>query len=206
MNTETDTPKRKRAKQENGASPSTLTPKLPTSVTRRLRGHTFEVPFKPEWVEGHALTADEALFINSARISFMLSAYGDVVTKLTDKEREGGPLSEDEVQAHAREYFSNYEWQPRSESVPLDPVEAEIRRLAWVEITHQARAKGKTTAGVTREVKQAATDKYLERHFARLKEAAEANLANAAEFGDEDFLAEIGVRDLKSASADEAAS
>lgn len=182
----------------NGAA--TANPTFPTTVSRKLKGRIFDVPFKPDWTPGHVLSYDEALFINVARAGYITSAYSDVYEGMIAKDREGGPLSDKEITTHFHDYALSYEWSPRGDGSTLDPVEAEMRKIARNELTHQLKTINRTLVGLPKEKQAEALSLYMTKHERRLRQTAEANITQAQSFGDMDFLAQIGAPELKQAS------
>lgn len=194
----------------NGASHAPQTQAAPTAETfpdripKKIGGFVFDVDVVVR--PGHVLSHKEAYFFNVARAAYIGSAYGDVLkaNKAADrKDDEGhiiGPMSDEELRNHFAAYQAGYEWSPRGEGAGLDPVEAEIRKIAASQLTTALRAKNKTLQGLPKEVREGAIQKWIATYRTQLEVQAKRNLEEASALLSDDFLAGLEVRDL-SASA-----
>lgn len=186
-------------------------PAFPATVSRVLQGMVIEAPckFKP----GQKLTHDEAIFCSNAHLAAARSAYEDRAKSNLDENRtvgdppkKVGPMTDAEFQADWRGYYDAYVWSPRGDSVILDPVEAEIRKIGRSELELALKQKKRTLVGLSKEDRETALQKYIAKYRPRLEKTAKANIAAATANVSEDFLAEIGATATKAAGAAETAS
>lgn len=184
----TDTP------QGNGAAPAPDESQFPSSIVRVLQGVTIEAA--PRFRPGHKLTYAEALFASTALVAAARSAFEDAARNMLDPDRvddEGkkiGAATKEQVQAAWANYYNEYEWSARGDSTPLDPVEAEMRKIARSEIQTALKAAGKKIDG--KDKWDFAIGSQIKKHEGRLRKQAEANIKAATANVSEDFLAEIG--------------
>lgn len=183
----------KPASAANGADDS----QFPSTIVRVLQGVTIEAPtkFRP----GHKLSYDEALFASTMHMAAARSAFEGQAITMKDPDRMSedgskkiGAATDEQVRTAFASYYNDYVWSARGDSTPLDPVEAEKRKIARAEIQTALKAKKLKIEG--KEKWDFAISNHIKKHDARITKAAQTNLAAATANVSEDFLNEIGAQ------------
>lgn len=175
----------------NGAAAST--DQFPSTIVRTLQGVTIEAPtkFKP----GHVLSYEEALFASTAWVAAARSAFEDQAKAMRSEDRTDAdgkklkPATDDEVRTAWAGYYEDYVWSPRGEATPVDPIEAEMRRIARSEITIGLKKKNLAWPA-EKDRKEFMLNAYTQKHEARLRKQASDNLNKVPDL-DDSFLAAI---------------
>lgn len=186
--------------QARDGIPSNKAGEFPNATQRTLRGVVLNIPVTVR--PGDTISYDDALFYNVARAGYIHSAFTDYQKNRKDEKGDPIPFPEgDALIAAFNEYAANWTYQPRGEGASVDPVVAEMRKIARNEITVGLKQKGRTLIGSTKDVWDAAIEKYLEKHGDRVRKTAEKNLKTAGDAITEDFLASIESREVGQAQA-----
>jgi len=93
-----------------------------------IAGHVFSVPLKYE--AGHVLTEGEASALNQTLCENVRNNLAPKLKKEQDALTEGKTLDVTEWQTKVTEYGTAYEFGVRQISVAVDPLDAEIQRMA----------------------------------------------------------------------------
>lgn len=187
----------------NGDASAKTDAAAPSEYTeRRLRGMIFKFPNR--FKVGQVLTAEDALLCNSARASLIASGFSDRLAAMldpnrTEKQEDGtekklGRATDREIYEKFTAYEENYVYNPRGDSTPLDPVEAEIRKIARSKLTAGLKAKGLTLQGLPKEEQDNALNLYITKHREKLEKEAKKILAEAEASLDDDIIGKIGAR------------
>lgn len=172
---------------------------FPSSTQRTLRGVVLNIPVTVR--PGDNISREDALFFNVARAGYIHSAFTDF--QKNRKDEKGDPIAfpeGDALIAAFNDYAANWTYQPRGDGAAADPVEAEMRKIARNEITIGLKSKGRTLVGATKDIWDHAISKHFERHGDRLRRAAEKNIKTSTDAISEDFLAEIGAKEVGQSS------
>jgi hypothetical protein len=91
----------------------------------KIQGTVFAIPLR--YTAGHPLTEGEAAALNQ---TFLENVRNNVAPKIKKLQDEGKEIVFDEWQKNVNEYAASYEFGERQVSLRLDPIDAEIKRIA----------------------------------------------------------------------------
>jgi hypothetical protein len=93
-----------------------------------IAGHVFSVPLRYE--AGHVITEGEASALNQTLCENVRNNLAPKIKKEHEALGEGQSLNVDDWQTKVTEYGTSYEFGVRGVSVAVDPLDAEIQRMA----------------------------------------------------------------------------
>jgi hypothetical protein len=101
----------------------------------KIQGSVFSVPLR--YSAGHVLTEGEAVSLNQTFCENIRNNLAPRIKKVLD---EGKEMVHDEWQAEVSKYAQTYEFGERQVSLRLDPLDAEIKRIAMAIVKEALRA------------------------------------------------------------------
>ena len=101
----------------------------------RIQGSVFSVPLR--YSPGHVLTEGEASAMNQ---TFCENIRNNLAPRIKKEADEGKPFDASEWQRHVNEYAQSYEFGVHAIQTRLDPLDAEIKRIALATVKEALKA------------------------------------------------------------------